>query len=291
MESQSDQPPLIVIVGETASGKSALALELAQLFNGEIIAADSRTIYQGLDVVTAKPTPAERALVSHHLLDVVTPDRSFSAAEFKAAANQAIHDIAGRGRLPFLVGGTGLYVDGVIYNFEFQDKADPVRRANLQQMPVEQLQDILNQRGIPLPQNERNPRHLIRAIETGGQVGVRHELRPNTVVIGMTIGRDELRKKIVQRVDAMVESGLLNELRQAAQKYGWDAPGLQAPGFKAFKKYCDGEMSLYEAKELFVRNDLQLAKRQRTWFRRNKDIHWLCKKEEAVDLITTFLNK
>src|SRR5687767_9562509 len=119
MESKSDQFPLIVIVGETASGKSALAIEMAQMFGGEIIAADSRTVYRGLDIVTAKPTADEQAAVRHHLLDMVTPDQPFSAAKFQSTANQSIGDIASRKHLPFLVGGTGLYVDAVIYDFEF----------------------------------------------------------------------------------------------------------------------------------------------------------------------------
>ncbi len=291
MESRSDQSLLIVIVGETASGKSALAVELAQMFGGEIIAADSRTVYQGLDIVTAKPTLDERTIVPHHLLDVVSPDRSFSAAEFKVLASQAIQEIARRRRVPILVGGTGLYVDAVIYDFEFLEKADPVKRKALQKLSVEELQDILQGQGIPLPQNERNPRHLIRAIETGGKTGGHGELRANTLVIGLTIDRGELEQRIRQRVDAMVDAGLLDEIRAAAGKFGWNAPGLQAPGFKAFKKYLEGEVSLYEAKEILVHQHLQLAKRQRTWFKRNKDIHWICKKDEAVDLITTFLNK
>lgn len=291
MDPQSDQPPLIVIVGETGSGKSALAIELAQILDGEIIAADSRTVYKNLDIVTAKPSESERAGIPHHLLDVVSPDQIFSAAQFKLNAENAIRSIVSKGNLPFLVGGTGLYVDAVIYDFEFQDKADPEKRRALQELSVVELTDELHRRAIPMPKNERNPRHLIRALETGGQPAVRHELRSNTLVIGLAVDRDELREKIVRRVDAMVEAGVIEEIKRAVHDFGWSAPGLQTPGFRAFRDYLSGDLTLDQTKELFVRDHLQLAKRQRTWFRRNHDIRWISKKEEAVDLITTFLNK
>jgi tRNA dimethylallyltransferase len=290
MESESIKPPLIVIVGQTASGKTALSLELAQQFGGEIIAADSRTIYKDMNTSTAKPTLAEQKLVKHHLLDIVTPDQPFSAAEFKRLANEAIGDISSRGKLAFLVGGSGLYVDAVLYDFAFEDKPDAALRSKLVQLSIEELQQQLFEQGIPLPSNSRNPRHLIRAIETGGRTGLRSALRANTLVLGLDVDTEVIRSNITRRVDAMIEQGLLAEIQRVAAQYGWDAPGLQTPGFKAFRAYFDGDISLKEASERFAKNDIQLAKRQRTWFKRNKDIHWICKKEESVDSITTFLN-
>ncbi|HEX8763187.1 MAG TPA: tRNA (adenosine(37)-N6)-dimethylallyltransferase MiaA [Candidatus Saccharimonadales bacterium] len=291
MGPQSNQAPLVTIVGETASGKSALALELAQQFGGEIIAADSRTIYRGLDIGTAKPTVHERKLVSHHLLDVVDADERFSAAQFKHAAEVAIASAHSRGKLPFLVGGSGLYVDAVLFNFSFQNKAEPNIRERLQKLSIDQLQAELIEKGIPLPANKRNPRHLIRAIETRGQTGARQGLRPHTLVLGISINRDELRARVAARVDQMLHQGFEDELKEISDKYGWDVPALQAPGYKAFRKYLEGEMNLAEATQILVHDHLQLAKRQRTWFRRNKSIHWISKKEEAVDLVTTFLSK
>lgn len=291
MESKSDQPPLIAIVGETASGKSALGLQLAEQFDGEIIAADSRTVYRGMDIGTAKPSPQEQRLVPHHLLDVVTPDQRFTAADFKRSAQTAITDITSRGKVPFLVGGSGLYVDAVLYDFSFKGEADPDQRRHLQALSVDELQQQLHIRGIPLPENSRNPRYLIRMLETNGASTIRGALRPNTLIIGLEVEREELKAKLVQRVDAMVGQGFVDEVVAVSRQYGWDMPALQAPGYRAFRKYLAGEVTLEEAKTLFVRNDLQLAKRQRTWFRRNKDIHWICKKEEAIDLITTFLSK
>lgn len=291
MGSQSNQTPLIVIVGETASGKTALAIELAKQFNGEVIAADSRTVYRGMDIGTAKPTPEEQDGIPHYLIDVVSPDEEFTAAEFKKMANEKIAKIGERGKLPIIVGGTGLYIDSVIYDFEFRTPADTELREKLQGLSVDELQEILKGKDLPLPENSRNPRHLIRAIETGGAVASRQPLRENTLVLGLTIDREELRQKLAKRVELMVNQGFVDEVKHVAKQYGWDAPALQAPGYKAFRKYLAGEATLEEAKTLFIQNDAQLAKRQRTWFRRNKDIHWICKKDEAVDLVTTFLNK
>ncbi|HUS25738.1 MAG TPA: tRNA (adenosine(37)-N6)-dimethylallyltransferase MiaA [Nevskiaceae bacterium] len=291
MEPIPNNPPLIVILGPTASGKSALALELAQQFNGEIIAADSRTVYKGMDIGTAKPTRAEQQEIGHHLLDVVRPDQAFTVSDFQKQANQAIAGIHGRGKVPFLVGGSGLYIDAVIYNFRFRRPANPEERLKLNRLSVDELQALLQEQNIPLPINYRNPRHLIRSLETRGEAQYRSELRKNTLVIGIDTNREQLLAKISQRVDAMVHNGFVPELKALVQQYGWEAPALQAPGYRAFRDYLAGSITLDEAKQRFVANDMQLAKRQRTWFRRNKDIHWICKKAEAVDLITTLLNK
>lgn len=291
MESTTDTPPLIVIVGETASGKTALAIQLAQRFNGEIIAADSRTVYRGMNIGTAKPTAQEMNGIPHYLLDVVDPDQPFTAADFKRLAEEAIDDIVRRSKLPIIVGGTGLYVDSVLYDFSFGGAPDSRLRAELQKMTVAQLQDILRERDIPLPQNNQNPRHLVRAIENNGQVLEHHKLRPHTLILGLHIDRDLLERKVAQRVDAMVEQGLVDEVRRLGSQYGWDTPALQAPGYRAFHAYIDAEVSLEEAKAQFVRNDLQLAKRQRTWFKRNKSIQWISNPAEAVDIVTTFLGK
>lgn len=292
MESRSGNTPLIVITGETASGKSALALDLAQRFNGEIIAADSRTVYRSLDIGTAKPTPEERQIVRHHLLDVVDPDQPFTVADFKSKALEAIADINRRGKLAFLVGGTGLYIDAILYDFSFRGGVhDSVLRGQLQKLEVNDLQALILRRNLVMPSNNRNPRHLIRALEAGGVSHDRRPLRENTLIIGLEVERDVLRTIITRRVEHMVEQGLIDEVRTAIARYGQDAPALQTPGYKAFRACLDDEVDIEVAKQQFVQNDMRLAKRQRTWFRRNKDVQWICKKAEAVDLVTTFLNK
>lgn len=258
----ASRQPLIVILGPTASGKTALAVDLAKRFDGEIICADSRTVYRGLDIGTAKPTNQERRKVPHHLLDVVEPGGYFSVADFKELANRAIDDIVTRVRLPIMVGGTGLYIDSVIFNYSFAPKDLAAKRD-----PV-------------------NPRHLSRDVTVN-----KDELRPNTLIIGLEVPKEVLRKRIAERVEAMFESGLVNETNKIVKKHGWELRSLQTPGYKAVRKYLDGSISLDEAKNEFMRSDLQLAKRQMTWFRRNKSIQWANDPSKVVEIVTTFLNK
>jgi tRNA dimethylallyltransferase len=290
MESQSDQSPLIAIVGQTASGKSSLALALAQRYNGEIICADSRTVYKGMDIGTAKPSPENRKRIPHHLLDVTTLDKSFTAADFKWQAQQAIRDIEGRGKLPFLVGGTGLYVDSVLFDFPFRGRPDPGERQALEQLSVESLQLKIEEMGLPLPANASNPRHLIRQIESAGRPLECKELRANTLILGFDVSKEVLSKRIEERMQAMLSAGLEQEVKYLVERYGWVQP-LEAIGYQEFREYFGGKQELQEVKQLIVRHTIQYAKRQKTWFRRNPRIHWICKTEEAVDLITTYLNK
>jgi tRNA dimethylallyltransferase len=251
-----------VIVGPTASGKTALGIELAGRFNGEIICADSRTVYRGLDIGTAKPTDAQRRAVRHHMLDVVEPDGRFSVADFKALANQAIAEIAARGKLPLLIGGSGLYVDALIFNYGFAPEDLAARRD-----PI-------------------NPRHLSHDVAVN-----RDDLRPDTLIIGIKVPADELKERIARRVEAMFAAGLIDETKSVVKKYGWNIRPLQAPGYKAVRRYLDGSISLDEAKREFRRSDTRLAKRQMTWFRRNKGIQWHSDFSKAVEIVTTFLNK
>lgn len=286
--------PMIVIVGETASGKSALALELAAQLGGEIICADSRTIYKSMDIGTAKPTAEERARIPHHCLDLVAPDQSFTVADFKVCAERAIDDIVRRGNLPILVGGTGLYIDAVLYDFQFRAPSDPAERARLQTLSVEELQTELAEKGISVPENSRNPRHLVRALETGGVTAGRKPLRAGTLVLGLRLDRDVLAERIKDRARQMVARGLVDEVRMLGERYGWDVPALQAPAYKAFRGYISGDISLEYAQAQFIKNDLGLAKRQRTWFKRNNSVQWLDNGGDftyAVDLVTTHLNK
>lgn len=289
----ADIGPLVAIVGETGTGKSALALALAAQLGGEIITADSRTVYKGMNIGTAKPSPAERQLVPHYGLDVVAPGERFSAYDFKRLAQDAIADIAARGKLPMLVGGTGLYIDAVLYDFPFRGAPDQRLRAALQQLSVQDLQRKIIAAGLPFPANASNPRHLIGLLENGPAAERSAQMRPRTVVLGLTAARDVLRSRIEQRVEAMLTAGLVEEVRALRERHG-DVEALRAPGYKAVGAYLDGVLTLAQAADQFVRSDLQLAKRQRTWFKRNKSIHWLSSEDkfaEAVDIITTTLNK
>jgi len=242
-----DSAQFIAIVGETASGKSALALDLAQAFNGEIICADSATVRRGIDMGTAKPTAAERAVVPHHLLDIVGPDERFTVADFKRLAEKSIEDINNKGKLPIMAGGTGLYVDSVLYDYSF-GVADAPDRASV---------------------------------------------RSNSLVLGLKLDRDELRRRIEQRVDAMLAAGLEDEVTHLAAQFGRDCLALKNVGYAQWKDYFDGTQSLPETRRLIVKATLDLAKRQRTWFKRNNSIQWLdtpVNMTNVVDTVTTFLS-
>lgn len=253
--------PLVVIVGETASGKSALAMELAEKFDGEIICADSRTVYKGMNIGTAKPSVADQQNVTHHLLDIVEPDENLNVRQFQQLAIQAIEDIARHGRLPILVGGAGLYVDSVLFDYEF---SPPGARRDIE-----------------------NPRHLKYQDMTAYKSGLRH----NTLVLGLQRTHESLKVRIEQRIEAMISLGLEQEVRNLVKRYGWEAPGLNTIGYREFRGYFDGKKSLDEVVEGLERNTILYAKRQRTWFKRNESIHWLNDPSGAVDLVTTFLNK
>ncbi|HUC89225.1 MAG TPA: tRNA (adenosine(37)-N6)-dimethylallyltransferase MiaA [Patescibacteria group bacterium] len=283
--------PLVAIVGQTASGKSALALELARRFSGEIIAADSRTIYKGMDIGTAKPSIADRRLVPHHLIDILEPDQSFSAAQFQKLAYECISDISSRGNLPLLVGGTGLYVDAVIYHYSFRGSANMALRQRLNDLSVSELQDILFKQGLPLPNNPQNPRYLARSIETAGAPEARDHINSNTLVIGMDIEREALRQRVEQRVDTMLNSGLEQEVQRLTEQYGWNCLALQSIGYQEFRSYFENGVSLKEVRNEIIRNTMRYAKRQKTWFKRNKSISWISNTEDAAVLITTLLNK
>lgn len=285
-------PPLVVIVGETASGKSALAMYLAEKFGGELVCADSWTVYRGFDIGTAKPTAEDRARVPHHLLDVADPVQGFSAAVFQRLAKQAIVEISARGKLPIMVGGTGLYIDSVLYDYSFLPPSDPALRAELSRLSLEQLltraEELdLDMEGIDI----RNKRRVIRLIENNGVRPTRKDLRPNTLVLGVRRPLEELRERIIARIDEMVVQGFPDEVRRLGELYGWDCEPMRAPGYRAFAEYTQGSISLEAAKERFRQNDLQLAKKQRTWFKREACIQWVSDRSYTEELLTTYLNK
>ncbi|HXR50321.1 MAG TPA: tRNA (adenosine(37)-N6)-dimethylallyltransferase MiaA [Verrucomicrobiae bacterium] len=289
------KPPLVVLVGETASGKSALALEIAQKFEGEIICADSWTVRREVNIGTAKPSVDEQALVPHHLLDVVGPCEDFTAAVFKDLANQAIEGIVARGKLPILVGGTGLYIDGVVYDFGFLPAGDRGAREELSVLSIAQLLQKIEALGIDVGDvDTRNKRRLIRLIETNGAQPTKKTLRPNTLILGLKVDRENLKERIEKRTDAMLEAGLEDEVRNLQERYGWGCEALKGVGYAQWKGYFEGTQILAETRQKIIKATADLAKRQRTWFRRNNSIHWLhtpVNWTEVVELITTSLDK
>lgn len=292
MATSSKKPKILVIVGPTASGKSELALKIAKKFNGEIIAADSRTIYQGMDTGTAKPSSNEQSEIHHWGLDLIEPGQNFSAAQFKNYALEKINDIQSRAKLPILVGGTGLYVDGILFNLSFV-KTSKLRRLIYSLLSIEKLQKIIQQRDWPLPENLHNKRYLIRTLERKGKIGFKQSSLPaNTLLIGLMPPDDILRQRINNRAEEIFKAGIIAETKNLLKKYG--RRKLIRTGGIAYKfsiGVVRGEISEEEAKELFKNADWQYARRQKTWFKRNKFIQWHESGEEAFTSLSQLLNK
>lgn len=269
-----EEPPLVVIVGPTASGKSATAMRIAKEFQGEIICADSRTIYRGMDIGTAKPTPEDRAAVPHWGLDLVEPGEVFTAADFKRYSYQKVDEIRARGHVPMLVGGTGLYVDGVIFDYEFAPPA-PKLRKKLERMSLDELKTYCSNNNIMLPENHQNRRYVIRAIERKNVSGKMLEApMANTVIVGITTNRDELRTRIADRAEQLFENGMVEEAKKLGKKYGWHSEAMTGNIYPLVHQYLQGELDKDELKEKFITADWRLAKRQLTWLKRNPFIHW-----------------
>ena len=269
MESSNyNKTPLIVIVGPTASGKTSLAINLAEIYGGEIICADSRTVYKDMDIGTAKPSYEDCQRVPHWGIDLVYPYEYFSAAEFKQYSLKKIEDIRSRNKIPFLVGGTGLYIDAIVFDYKFGNKSDVKKRTLLEKLTIEELWEYCSKNNIELPDNYNNKRYVIRCIEQGG-------INNNIIVVGISTDRDNLRKRIKDRIEQFFDNNVVEEARILGKIYGWDNRAMSGNIYPILHKYIDNEINIEEAKvEIFYR-DWHLAKRQMTWFRRNKNIEWL----------------
>ncbi len=281
---------MLVLVGPTAVGKTTVAIQLAEQLSAEIVSADSRCLYRGMDIGTAKPSAADRARVPHHLIDVTTPDMPWTLTDYQSAAYRAIDDILARGRLPLVVGGTGQYVRAVVEGWQVPPAgpAGPLRE-ELEQQLVEQglgaLAARLQQVDPASAQRVdlRNPRRVIRALEvalaTGESfVALRRKQPPAYTVswLGLTLPRPALYARIDARLDAMLAVGLVAEVRGlAAQGYGWDMPGMSALGYSQIGQYLRGECSLDEAVRLIRRATRKFVRRQANWFKPGDPaIHW-----------------
>lgn len=275
-----DKIPMVVIVGPTASGKTSLAIDIAKKYGGEIICADSRTIYKGMDIGTAKPTAEEQSEVPHWGVDLVEPNESFSVADFKRYALEKIDEIRSRGHVPFLVGGSGLYIDAVVFDFEFAIPADIEKRRTLEQMTLSELQDYCIKNNVTLPENKNNKRYLVRAIERGGAM-LKRRTDPITasIIVGISTDRDKLRARIRDRAEQIFNGNVVNEATILGKKYGWDNEAMTGNIYPLIRRYLQGGLTLNEMKEKFAVADWRLAKRQLTWFKRNPYIQWFNSKE------------
>jgi len=271
-----DSQPLIVVVGPTASGKTSLAIKLAKKFNGEIISADSRAIYKGMDIGTAKPTPSEQKQIKHWGIDLVEPDERFTVADFQKYANAKIEEIKVRGKIPFLVGGSGLYIDSVIFDYEFSNDVNSDLRTRLNKMMMEELQNYCENNNILLPENHKNKRYLVRAIEHQNVVkNNRLKIRNNTYVVGITTDKNQLEERIKTRVEQMFCDELYDEVRRLTTKYSFDLESMKSNIYPIVYRMLNDEISRDEAMVLAQTDDWHLAKKQMTWFRRNPEIKWL----------------
>ncbi|NTW62239.1 tRNA (adenosine(37)-N6)-dimethylallyltransferase MiaA [Candidatus Saccharibacteria bacterium] len=267
---------LVVIVGPTASGKTSLSIEVAKRFKGEIICADSRSIYSGMDIGTAKPTKKEQSGVPHWGLDLVEPGQYFSVADFKEYTDLKIAEIQSRNRLPILVGGTGLYVDSVLFNYQFGAPANAALRSKLQRMELHELHEYCAKNNITLPENSNNKRYVIRAIENSDE-DVNKSTKPayDAIVVGIATEKDQLMSRISMRCEQLFDDGVVEEAKKLCDVYGWDNEAMKSNIYPLIHRYLLGDMTLNEVKEKFITLDWKLAKRQMTWMRRNKYIKWL----------------
>lgn len=278
----SPKIPVLILVGPTAVGKTAMSLILAERLSAEVVSADSRYLYRGLDIGTAKPTLAERARVPHHLVDVTTPDAPWTLPQVQAAAVDAIHAIHARGRRPLVVGGTGQYIRALVEGWEAPGGAPaPELRAELEAELARAGVGALAERLRALDPasaaqiDVRNPRRVIRALEvvlTTGQsfVAQRRKTPPPFAVtmLGLTLPRPELYARIDARVDAMLAAGLVDEVqRLVARGYSWSLPALSALGYRQIGAYLRGECELAEAVRLIKHDTRVFVRRQANWFR------------------------
>lgn len=288
----ADQFPLVVIVGPTASGKTALAIELAEEFEGEIICADSRTVYKGMDVGTAKPSYGERERIPHWGLDLVEPGERFTAADFKQYADQKIEEIRARGHIPFLVGGSGLYVDAVIFDYQFGPRADDLLRAHFNKLSIQELQEYCSINNIELPENQYNKRYLVRAIEQKSIRSKRSESPINTsIIVGITTDRDVLRTRILYRSEQLLKNGVVEEATKLGDKYGWKSEAMTGNIYRIIHCYLNNEFTKEDVVAKNATADWKLAKRQLTWFRRNPYIKWLSLDEAKLYIQSVLANE
>ena len=269
--------PLIVILGPTASGKTAYAIRLAQLMGGEVICADSRTVYRGMDIGTAKPTEPERAGVLHWGLDLIEPDQRYSLYDFQRYAMAKIAEIRQRQHVPLLVGGSGLYINSVIYDYRLAGgDYDPTAGAELEKLSPDELRRLIVKRGAKLPRDPDNKRRLIRSLERGGVSNNCGHLSSWTIVIGITMDKEKLFQRISGRAEQMLERGLVDETERLIARYGMVEP-LRRNAYGVVAKYLAGQIHEAELIEQISAKDRQLVKKQLTWWRNPRwagDIMW-----------------
>jgi len=292
--------PVIVIGGATASGKTALSVEIAKEYNAEIVSADSMQIYRYMDIGTAKPTEQEKCGIAHHMIDIVSPDESFSVADYVSRAHEVISDITKRGKNPLVIGGTGLYINSLINDIDFleNDGDEDIRKELLklcEEQGVDVLVEMLSEFDPISAQkiHKNNVRRIIRAIEFYKMTGVpisqhqeetrKKESRYAPCMMAIRWDMKKLYERIEKRVDIMMSDGLVDEVKNLIEKgYTAELTSMQGIGYKEIIGYLSGEYSLDEAVEKIKTGTRHYAKRQMTWFRRDERIHWIDYDEDIL---------
>lgn len=303
---KEDKIEVVAIVGPTASGKTNLSIKMAKEFDGEIINGDSMQIYKGLDIGTAKVTEEEMEGIPHHLLSFKEPTESFSVAEYQALVREKIEEIKGRGKLPIIVGGTGLYVQAVLYDFQFtKEEVDEIARKKYYDELAKIGPDAMHAKLVELdPETAKtihpnNTRRVIRALEMVELHGVSkasEEHNRGTIplynhrIIGLDMDREKLYERINLRVDLMMEKDLLEEVRGLWEQGIRDVQSVQAIGYKEIYAYFDGLMTLEDAVEQLKQNSRRYAKRQLTYFRNKMDVEWIDAELQQIEKFTKFFN-
>lgn len=288
----SEKPKVIVICGPTASGKTALSIELAKKINGEIISADSMQIYKDMSIGTAKPTVEEMQGIKHYLIDFVSPDERYSVAQYKQDAKKTIKEILEKGKTPIIVGGTGLYIDSLIYEIDYTDiKIDENYRKQLEQTAEKEGLDKLYQEAEKIDPDamkkisQNDKKRIMRVLEiyhSTGKTKTQQELesRKNPVeydyrIFAINWDREKLYQRINKRVDIMIEKGLIEEVNQILNKYKKFPTAMQGLGYKEVVDYINGKYTIEEMIEKIKMETRRYAKRQLTWFRKNKQTIWI----------------
>ncbi len=287
--------PLLVIVGETCSGKTDLSLTLAKRFNGAIISADSVAIRRKMDIGSSKPSAKEQSEVPHYLIDIIDPSEEFSVALYKQKALKAIRNIGDNNKLAILVGGSGLYINSVIYDYRFRENLNKYQRDLLETLDIQKLKEIGTDSGLAIKSIDlNNKRRLIRLIETGH---IRrkdlNKARGNTLIIGLYNSKENKKELIKKRVEKMINDGLEKEVQALRSEYGYNDKIFCNIGYKEWIPYFNNQICLDEVISNIVKDTSNLAKKQKTWFRRNKSIRWFnypLQKHLIVELVTSFIS-
>ncbi|KAA2277820.1 MULTISPECIES: tRNA (adenosine(37)-N6)-dimethylallyltransferase MiaA [unclassified Staphylococcus] len=312
--SDVNKPFLVVIVGPTASGKTELSIELAKQINGEIISGDSMQVYKQMDIGTAKVINEEMDGIPHYMIDILNPDDSFSVYDFKLRAQALIEDITSRGKIPIIAGGTGLYIQSLIYDYPFDDETVSKEVEQKTQLQLQKLEPLTNQEVHDYlatfdPQSAKdihpnNRKRVLRAIEyylnTKKLISSRKKVQQftenyDTLLIGIEMSRKTLYSRINKRVDIMLSHGLFNEVKNLVEQGYESTQSMQAIGYKELVPVVNGELSIDQAVETLKQHSRQYAKRQLTWFKNKLTVQWFNREtmslQMMLDEITTQINK